>query len=428
VGVPAEINNGAAKFDAATYSAYLQTSGRRPRTSPSRRLSAPNSRGSTTSRRFNEAVSTSYGLRTDEVPEGVQISPRLGFNWGRHRDSRNQLRGRRRVVFSGSPAWVWLGNAFQSSGLTGYAGLNCNSGTVSATATVSLKPPAFNQANIDNPPIACDPNTRTVAGQVQTVPGATAALGGAINSIDPDFKFPQFLKTSLGYDRRLGQNLIASVEGLYTKTIYDGVLHQPRAPRAAGGSGRAWPVLYGTFSASGGSPTFVPGGRTQVLNIENTTKGYAYNLTGKLERQFANRYAASLAYTFSRARDVASTANSTAGSNFGLGRSVTDTLTKHTLAPSRFEQPHRIVATASYTFPTNTDVSFIYTGGSGFNYDFSYGGTGSFGDANADGQRNDLVYVPLSAFDPTEIRFSGNQPRSRRRRPRWRATSSARPA
>jgi hypothetical protein len=280
---------------------------------------------------------------------------------------------------------------------------------VSATATVSLKPPAFNQANIDNPPIACDPNTRTVAGQVQTVPGATAALGGAINSIDPDFKFPQFLKTSLGYDRRLGQNLIASFEGLYTKTIYD-VFYTNRAlreqPVGVDARGR---VLYGTFGASGGSPTFVPGGRTQVLNIENTAKGYAYNLTGKLERQFANRYAASLAYTFSRARDVASTANSTAGSNFGLGRSVTDTLTKHTLAPSRFEQPHRIVATASYAFPTNTDVSFIYTGGSGFNYDFSYGGTGSFGDANADGQRNDLVYVPLSAFDPTEIRFSGNQ-------------------
>jgi hypothetical protein len=54
-------------------------------------------------------------------------------------------------------------------------------------------------------------------------------------------------------------------------------------------------------------------------------------------------------------------------------------------------------------------VSFIYSGGSGAPFDFTYGTTGgTTGDANADGQtQNDLMYVPKSATDPNEILFTG---------------------
>lgn len=401
VGVPAAVDDGAARFDASQYSAYVQDE-----------WQVTSTFGVTAGVRaeytrfgdqppLNESVRSAYGIRTDVVPRGWQVAPRIGFNWDVTGDARNQLRGGV-GSFVGSPAYVWLGNAFQNSGLSGYASLNCNSPNLGATAAVSLAPPAFNAQSIANPPQQCAPGTR--AGQ--TVPGATAALGGAINVIDPDFKLPQFLKGSLGYDRRVGQHWVVSLEGLYTKTLHDVFYTNLALPDAPVGSDVRGRPLYGTFGSAGAVPAF-RGGRTQVLNIENTSRGWAYNLTGQVQRNFADRYSASLAYTYSQARDVASTANSTAGSNFGLGRSISGPVTEQNLGRSRFEQPHRVVATASYSFPTLTDVSLIYTGQSGFNYDFSYGGNGSFGDLNADGQRNDLFYVPRSAADPREIRLSG---------------------
>ena len=43
-------------------------------------------------------------------------------------------------------------------------------------------------------------------------------LGTAIATIDPDFKFPKYLKATLGFDRRLSNGLIGTIEGLYTRS------------------------------------------------------------------------------------------------------------------------------------------------------------------------------------------------------------------
>jgi hypothetical protein len=73
--------------------------------------------------------------------------------------------------------------------------------------------------------------------------------------------------------------------------------------------------------------------------------------------------------------------------------------------------PHHIVAQASYTFPTKTDVSFIYTGQSGAAYDYVYSGStsafGTKGDMNADGiAGNDLIYVPTNVNDVNQIQWA----------------------
>ena len=135
-----------------------------------------------------------------------------------------------------------------------------------------------------------------------------------------------------------------------------------------------------------------------------------YSLTGTLQKAFTEKLEGSVSYTYSQARDVTTTTSSTQGSNFRFQRDVSDTLLNKHTSRSKNDMPHRIVATGSYRLPTNTDFSFIYQGGSGAPYDYVYGagsGTGS-GDANADGQSaNDLLYVPRSASDPTEILFTG---------------------
>ena len=73
-----------------------------------------------------------------------------------------------------------------------------------------------------------------------------------------------------------------------------------------------------------------------------------------------------------------------------------------TATRSLFEQKHRIVATGTYSFPTRTDLSVIYQGGSGSPIDYVVNG-----DINGDGfTQNDPIYVPTDATDPTQMQFA----------------------
>ncbi|MEQ1692440.1 MAG: carboxypeptidase regulatory-like domain-containing protein, partial [Gemmatimonas sp.] len=74
---------------------------------------------------YNLAVDTAYDRNTSELPTGnIQWSPRIGFNWDVTGDQRNQFRGGL-GGFTGSPAGVWLSNAYGNTGLLGTPGLTC---------------------------------------------------------------------------------------------------------------------------------------------------------------------------------------------------------------------------------------------------------------------------------------------------------------
>jgi hypothetical protein len=241
------------------------------------------------------------------------------------------------------------------------------------------------------------------------VPGAAVAgpaSNAAINSIDPNFKYPKYLKATLGYDRRLPGNLIATVEGLYSRS-QDNAFYQNLALVGPQGTDARGRTMYGTLSATGSTPR-TTGNRTQVLDVTNASGDYTWSATGQLQKTFANAWEGSIAYTYQQARDVVSVTSSTAGSNFRYQRSVSGDLLDKTVTKSKYDQPHRIVATGTYRFKTATDLSLIYTGNSGAPFDYVYGSSGSFGDLNADGQtQNDLIYVPRNATDASEILFSG---------------------
>jgi len=360
---------------------------------------------------LNQIVLTEYGRATNVLPQNAQFAPRLGFNWDVTADQTNQLRGGI-GSFSGPPPFVYLSNAFGNSGLSGFTTLTCDGVT---TGTTSRAVPAFTQANIAAPPAACAP--ATVAGV--TKPGLTGALGARINTIDPNFKFPKYLKASLGYDHRFSsgilQGVTGTVEGLYTRSQQN-VFYQNLAlvgPQSTDSRGR---VIYGNFGIGGTSATnatvAVPvtkGSRTEVLDATNSSGDYIWSTTFQLQKSFTTNYEGSIAYTYQQARDVTSTTSSTANSNYRYQRSTSGRLDDMSVSRSKYDQPHRIVATGTYRFPTLTDVSFIYTGGSGAPIDFVYGTSGgTTGDANADGQtQNDLMYVPNNATDPAEILFTG---------------------
>ncbi len=345
---------------------------------------------------LNPSVQSGYNRATNDVPNETQVSPRVGFNWDIGGTQRNQLRGGL-GYFTGPPPFVYLSNAFGNSGLSGYASLTCNGST---TPTTSFLPPAFNAANIATPPTQCAPSG--------AIPGATTALGAAVATIDPTFKFPKYLKGSLGYDHRFSGGLVASLEGLLT-TSKNSVFYQNLAlqgPQYTDNRGR---VIYGNITAAGNVPVTI-GTRNAVLDLSNSSGDRMYSLTGTLQRAFTDKLEGTLSYTYMQGRDVTTTTSSTQGSNFRFQRDVSGNLLDKYTSRSKNDMPHKIVAAGSYRLPTNTDISFVYTGNSGAPYDYVYGagsGTGS-GDANADGQSaNDLLYVPANTFDPTQILFTG---------------------
>ena len=379
VSVPV-LNDGAVRFRAGQFAGYIQddiTATQNLSLSFGVRLDkpvffdAPPTNAAIQLPVTTDSLTSGFGRNTADVPTGnVQISPRFGFNWNVTGDNRNQLRGGV-GVFQGSPAYVWLSNSFQNSGgVSGFASLNCGT---------PARAPAFTAANVANAPTVCRDGTQAVA-------GAEADL------LSKDLKFPQSLRGNLAFDRDIGNGFIAGVEGMYTRWLnalfYTNLALQD-APIATGLDGRS---LYGLAA---GSPRYKVKGRTTVLDVLNESKDYSYSLTGRLEKRFTSNFGGQIAYTFTQAYDVQSLTSSTAFSQYRFGRVYSGDQNDLSLAHSSFETPHRFVANASYTFPSQTSISAIYTGQSGLRYAFT-----SSNDLNGDGQTsNDPIYIPTGLTD-----------------------------
>ncbi|MBA2271813.1 MAG: TonB-dependent receptor [Chthoniobacterales bacterium] len=330
----------------------------------------------------NPAIQTSYGFNTADVPSGnLQWSPRVGFNWDVTGDAVNQLRGGV-GLFTGRPAYVWLSNMFQNSGMGAVALLTCNGAPTGSSAV--RRPPAFNNANIASPPTQCGG-------------GQTAALGGEINVIDPDLKYPQNMRATVGYDRRLFGNWVTTLEAMYTKGV-NGLFYENFALAGPQGTNPEGRVVYGTAPFS---PTLKPGGRSQIFSVTNQSKDYAYSFTAGIQRRYFNNFEGSLFYTNTHAYDVQSFTSSTSFSQLRFGRVVGGDLLDKTATRSTFEQRNRIIGTAMYTLRTKTDIGVTYFGESGAPYSYI-----ASGDLNADGlSLNDPVYVPNDATNPAEMVF-----------------------
>jgi hypothetical protein len=389
-----------AKFNAATYGFFIQDQWQiRPtmNLTAGLRMDIPTFQDKPP---FNPAIVTEFNRRTDEVPSGkVEWQPRLGFNWDVSGDERNQIRAGA-GVFSGPPAYVWLSNAFGNSGVSGYPALTC-----SALTGTTNRPPAFNQDAVNNPPTKC-----AGAG------GATAAVAAAVNLLNPEMHFPQSLKMTAGFDHRFGSSMpvigslldgvIGTLEVLYTKGLntpfYSNLALIEPASTNRNFQGR---LMYGTISGSGATPNTKTAARREVYDVTNSSGDYSYQLTSGLTRRFDRRWEGSLFYTYTQSRDIQSTGNSTAGSNFGLGRILSggSLLDQDDLQRSRWEIPHRIIATGSYTLPTETAITLVYAGNSGQPFSYYY-----TTDENADGQANDAVYVPRDVRDVAQIRFQNS--------------------
>ena len=325
---------------------------------------------------FNETFA-SRGLATDRTP-GTQymVSPRLGLNWDVFDNGNTQVRGGA-GVFTGRVPFVWIANQYTNTGLL--------LGSLTLTSGPVLEQIRFNP----------DPNTQPTATSV-----GLSDRTAEINITDPDFKFPQVFRVNAAVDQRLPLDVVATLEGIYSKNL-NNIYYQNLNLEQSG-----------TLTGADDRPVFrrVPGNNFQdIIYLTNTSQGFAYSLTGQLQKTFVeNGLSGSAAYTYSRAKDVNPGNSSQARSNW---INVNQVYGLNNVREAFADNDVRSRVVAGLTYQINylgfagTTISVFYNGQSGLPLSYIYNG-----DVNNDaGRTNDLIYIPRDRSEINLVPFTDRE-------------------
>jgi hypothetical protein len=290
------------------------------------------------------------GAKTGVKPDTkVLLSPRVAFNWDVKGDQTTQIRGGAGIFTSRIP-FVWLGGMYNNNGVT--------------LGGMTLRYNPANPTTPANSPITFNPNP-------ETQPSITTSPSGQIDLFAKDFKFPQVFRTSLAVDQRLPWGMIGSLEGIYTKNInnvsYYNLAFVNSGTTLTGSGSDNRPLWKNVGSA-------VLGNYTDIMYAENTSEGYAYNLTAQLQKQFYGGFSATAAYTYGRSKSINDGQSSQNSSQWRVanirGRNDID------LGNSIFDLGSRILASVTYKKEYlkhfATTVTLYYTGQSGERFSYGY--------------------------------------------------------
>ncbi len=308
----------------------------------------------------NPAVQTAFGVDTSNVPsDNLIVSPRLGFNWDPTGEGEQQVRGGV-GIFAGRTPYVWISNVYSGTGIATTA--------LRLRGSVPFNPDPFNQ-----------PHSGT--GGVPTV-----------DLIDPDFEFPQILRSTLAYDRTLPWwGLRGTAEIVYSQTEKD--IYYINANRVQTGTnpldGR--PTYTRRSTAFGDAPT-----------LTNTSEGEEVLASLVLSRPARLGFGFDAGYTYMDSESAFDGTSSRAISNWQFHPTRGD-IFREERSTSSWENEHRYYVNASYRFATGGvqhNLGLFYNAESGRPFSILMGG-----DPNQDGfSTNDLLYVPAS---PNEVIFQG---------------------
>ncbi len=342
----------------------------------------------------NAVVDSIFDRRTDAMPgPRVHLSPRLGFDWDLLGAGRDWLRGGL-GIFTGRPPVAWYHSSLSSFGI-GVGALRCG-----PLPTDSGRPPPF------------VPDHRAAPTACATGPDLTASPRGAVDLLDPGLGMARALRGSLAYDRRLPWDLFATAEALITRNLSDFAFVNLNlvGPQGTDRHGR---VLYGgPFRSTGQVAPETRSDFAEVIDLRNTSRNASYQLSARLEKRFSGGSAAAGSYTYTRVRDVQTPLRvNVPGIVNWASRAVSGRHDDPSPGISGNDIPHRVILAGTLAAPWkrwSTLFSFYYVGESGSPFTYRAWGTARRGDLNADGSNvNDPIYVPLDAFDPNEISFSG---------------------
>ena len=317
------------------------------------------------------------------VPKAnILWAPRFGFRMYLDDAHKALLRGGV-GLFTGQAPFVWLSNAYNNTGMEAKSISVNNPAALNADSTPKYPGFKFTSTPYDD--------------LVKTGVFKAGSSGATINTMNENFKYPQTFRVNLGYDQNLGNGFKFTFDGLFSKTM-NNVMFTNLAISSNAKVYAVNPAVAASNPESAAAPyyTIDSGDYYAIVALTNTSAGYTYSLSGKLEKHFDWGLDLMGAYTFGHSYSVNDGTSSVAYSNWKYNYSV-DTNSGKELSFSRFDRPHRIIAMASYTSPKyagfmSTNVTLTYEGQSGQRYCYTYSEDADF---NGDGQKgNSLMYIP----------------------------------
>ena len=343
---------------------------------------------------YNSQLTTALGVRNDEVPNHVYVSPRVGFSWSYGQAAaiggfQGAARGPRAVVrggiglFQNTPTVNQIGNALDNTGLpSGVQQLTC----IGAAAPI--------------------PNWTAYASNPLSVPNrcADGSTGNVFADAAPnvtkfaeDYVAPRSVRSNLQWDGPIiGNRLAANIDVTYSLNLNQGSFVDLNFN----------PETRVTLAEEGGRPVFVQPGSivpttgaiaardarvsplfSRVTEQRSDLRSESRQISLRLSPvQFSTRFSWSASYVYSNVRERIRGFTSTVGNPLDLewGR-------------AGFDSRHQIVYSLGYNFWDAVRVSWFGQVRSGQPFTPTISG-----DVNGDGYSNDRAFIfdPNGANDP----------------------------
>jgi hypothetical protein len=302
------------------------------------------------------------------------VSPRVGFNWDILGNQKVVLRGGS-GIFTGRIPFAWYGYTYYNNGS-------------SFNALDWKNPPAGTHIPVD--PTSFQQFTDSVYKKTSSVERDVFAN---------NFHMPEAWRSSLAFDFRIPGGVKLTLEGIYTKTIYDVMLQQVNLIDTG--------VKYYGYDVSHLQPIYTGGKNdasySSVYLISNTQKGYRYSATVSLEKKFNFGLELFGAYTYGQSKDVLNGIRNSPESGWQLNQATNPNSPGVTF--SNFDIRHKIVATVSFHRVWDkekrygTTIAFVYTGSSGTPFTWVNSGN----KLTNNGQQNDIAYIPHGKYSDIAV-------------------------
>ncbi|QHV96740.1 TonB-dependent receptor [Spirosoma endbachense] len=291
---------------------------------------------------YYDANGNPIKLNSLDLPKQTPLfSPRVGFNYDIKGDGTQKLRGGT-GIFTGRFPFVWIGNQVANPNFFFYC------------------------------------------------------------TTDPNFKFPQVWKSSLGYDHKFKNGWITSVDILYNKDINAMLVRNYglKTPTGRLQDPSSRPIYQVSDRAVNAF-----GGQTDAFVFTNTSLGNSFNTSLQVQRTWANGFYVSVGYNFLAAKEVSSLSAEISSDAYDRNPTYGNSNVAM-LGQASYGSRQRIVASASKRFiygkgwATTLSAVTEYTEGSRFSFTYA-------GDINNDGAfDNDLLFIPTSS-QLGQMKFTG---------------------
>ncbi len=366
----AEGNGSVARFAAHVAAGYIQdrwSVGSRVQLTAGIRVERTTSDAPPTNARLlspNSPLNVDTGL----LPGTTRVLPRIGLVVSLDAAGRTRLRlgaGR----FAALPPYVWISNAFLSTGLT--------QRTLTCVPTTGVPAPVADPGAI---PTACTRSTL----YVNSAP---------IVAVAPGTRFPADDRVVAAIDHGLGNGWTVTVDAMVgmarsALTVIDRNLTRT-------GTDAEGRELYGTYNGATALTQRVDGRIPAVFVYENYGNGdRSFSGSAQLSRRWGEHRFVQIGYTHSRAVERM-TPTGRSGLASLQNTPIDGSAESRRRARSTYDVPHSLTALFATPLPRAFDISLTFRAQSGRPFSYIVRG-----DANADSlNANDLAWIPRDSAD-----------------------------